>query len=160
MFLKSLSGRFLLLTIIFVMIAEILIFMPSIARFRVDYLTERLERSQIASFAVLASPETGVDVDFEEALLRNANVLSIAKRQDGIRELVLALPMPGMIEQTYDLRNESALVLIRDALQVLWRFGIARGRDGFEGHAKPYLGIFETKGAACSTWRSGCQSVP
>ena len=52
--LKSLSGRFLILTIIFVMLAEVLIFVPSIARFREDYLLSRLERAQIASLALLA----------------------------------------------------------------------------------------------------------
>lgn len=42
MFLKTLSGRFLLLTIAFVMLAEVMIFVPSVARFREDYLRERL----------------------------------------------------------------------------------------------------------------------
>ena len=35
-FLNSLSGRFLALTVVFVMLAEVLIFVPSIARFRAD----------------------------------------------------------------------------------------------------------------------------
>ena len=35
-FLNSLSGRFLILTVIFVMLAEVLIFVPSVARFRED----------------------------------------------------------------------------------------------------------------------------
>ena len=52
--LNSLSGRFLILTIVFVMLAEVLIFVPSIARFREDYLLTRLERAQIASLALLA----------------------------------------------------------------------------------------------------------
>ena len=51
---QSLSGRFLILTTIFVMLAEVLIFVPSIARFREDYLLARLERAQIASLALLA----------------------------------------------------------------------------------------------------------
>ena len=54
MFLNTLSGRFLVLTVLFVMLAEVLIFVPSIARFREDYLLDRLERSQIASLALLA----------------------------------------------------------------------------------------------------------
>ena len=37
---NTLSGRFLVLTIIFVMLAEVLIFVPSIARFREDYLLQ------------------------------------------------------------------------------------------------------------------------
>ena len=52
MFLNSLSGRFLMLTIIFVMLAEVLIFVPSVARFREDYLLLRLEKAQIASLAL------------------------------------------------------------------------------------------------------------
>ncbi len=52
---NTLSGRFLILTVIFVMLAEILIFLPSIARFREDYLLARLERAQIASLALLAT---------------------------------------------------------------------------------------------------------
>ena len=52
--LNSLSGRFLILTTVFVMLAEVLIFVPSIARFRQDYLASRLERAQIASLALLA----------------------------------------------------------------------------------------------------------
>ena len=51
---NSLSGRFLILTTVFVMLAEMLIFVPSIARFREDYLLQRLERAQIASLALLA----------------------------------------------------------------------------------------------------------
>ncbi len=46
--LNSLSGRFLILTAVFVMLAEVMIFVPSVARFRQDYLNSRLERSQIA----------------------------------------------------------------------------------------------------------------
>ena len=56
-FLNTLSGRFLILTVAFVMLAEILIFVPSIARFRADYLLMRLEKAQIASLALLATDE-------------------------------------------------------------------------------------------------------
>ena len=52
---NSLSGRFLVLTMVFVMLAEILIFVPSVARFREDYLLARLERAQIASLASAAA---------------------------------------------------------------------------------------------------------
>ena len=52
---NTLSGRFLLLTIAFVMLAEVFIFVPSIARFREDFLLSRLERAQIASLALLAA---------------------------------------------------------------------------------------------------------
>jgi signal transduction histidine kinase len=119
MFLKSLSGRFLLLTIIFVMLAEVLIFVPSVARFRLDYLQTRLDSSQIATLALLAAPDDMVTPELEAELLRNADVLNVALQRDSIRELMLSSPMKSPIEQSFDLRGASAWVLIRDALQAL-----------------------------------------
>ena len=54
-FLNTLSGRFLLLTVAFVMLAEVMIFVPSIARYRADFLLMRLKEAQIASLSQLAS---------------------------------------------------------------------------------------------------------
>ena len=39
----GLSARLVVLTIVFVMVAEVLIFVPSISRFRVDYLREKID---------------------------------------------------------------------------------------------------------------------
>ncbi|MCH2096538.1 MAG: HAMP domain-containing histidine kinase [Rhodobacteraceae bacterium] len=111
---NSLSGRFLILTVLFVMLAEVLIFVPSIARFREDYLQNRLERAQIASLALLANDM--IDADLEEELLSNAGVFNVVLRRDAARQLILSAPMPGPIYATYDIRNASASVLIRDAM--------------------------------------------
>lgn len=120
MFLKSLSGRFLLLTVIFVMLAEVLIFVPSVSRFRLDYLQARLDSSQIASLALLASPDDMVTPELEAELLRNADVLNVALRRDATRELMLSSPMESSIAQSFDLRDVSSWELLRDAVQVLW----------------------------------------
>jgi len=111
--LNSLSGRFLVLTIAFVMLAEVLIFAPSVARFRVDYLSARLERAQIASLALLANG--AVDPDLEEELLRNAEVFNVVLRRNEARQLVLSAPVPQPIGATFDLRNATPMGLIRDA---------------------------------------------
>ena len=114
---NSLSGRLLILTTIFVMIAEILIFVPSIARFREDYMLDRLERAQIASLTLLA--DDMIDAELEAELLRNAEVFNVVLRRDEVRQLVLSAPMPQVIAGTVDLRNSSAGVLIRDAMRRL-----------------------------------------
>ena len=111
---KSLSGRFLLLTIIFVMLAEVLIFVPSIARFREDYLLARLERAQIASLATLENDM--ISVETEEELLRNAGIYNVVLRRDQVRRLALSTTIPSPIHETFDLRGPSAWVLIGDAL--------------------------------------------
>ena len=111
--LRTLSGRFLILTVIFVMVAEILIFVPSIARFREDYLLSRLERAQIASLALLA--DDMISEDLEAELLRNAEVYNVVLRRDEVRQLMLSSEMPAPIEDTVDLRDPSAWTLIYDA---------------------------------------------
>ncbi|WP_415919435.1 sensor histidine kinase [Tateyamaria sp. SN6-1] len=115
--LNSLSGRFLVLTTIFVMLAEILIFVPSIARFREDYLQTRLERAQIASLALLADDMLANEL--EQELLENAEVFNVVLRRDEVRQLVLSTEMPQPIDQTFDLRDGTPPVLIRDALMRL-----------------------------------------
>ena len=112
--LNSLSGRFLILTTVFVMLAEVLIFFPSVARFREDFLLSRLERAQIASLALLADDMIGADL--EEELLLNAEVYNVVLRRDSVRQLVLSSPMPRPIDQTFDLRDPPALTLIHDAI--------------------------------------------
>ena len=97
------------------MLAEILIFVPSIARFREDYLLDHLERAQIASLALLA--DDMLEPKLEEELLENAGVFNVVLRRDEIRQLMLSTPMPMPISATYDLRDGTALVLIRDAMR-------------------------------------------
>ena len=119
MFLNSLSGRFLALTAVFVMLAEVLIFVPSIARFREDYLLLRLERAQIASLATLATPDM-ISPELESELLTNAGVFNVVLRRDELRQLVLSSPIPQPISATYDLRDAGPFSLIRDAFMLLW----------------------------------------
>lgn len=122
---NSLSGRFLILTTVFVMLAEVLIFVPSVARFREDYLLNRLERAQIASLALLATPDDMVAPELEAELLANAEVFNVVLRRDEVRQLVLSRPVPSEIYGTYDLRDPSAYELIRDAL---WNIGMTENK--------------------------------
>jgi signal transduction histidine kinase len=117
-FFKTLSGRFLLLTVAFVMLAEVLILVPSIARFRADYLLLRLEKAQIASLALLTTDEV-IAPELEAELLVNAGVFNVVLRRDEVRQLVLSSPIPAAVSGTYDLRASGPIDLIRDAAEVL-----------------------------------------
>lgn len=114
---NTLSGRFLILTIIFVMLAEVLIFVPSIARFRQEYLMDRLERAQIASLSVLADDMLSESLEAE--LLQNAEVFNVVLRRDQIRRLALSSPIPMPIHATYDMRDPTSMTLIRDAMTTI-----------------------------------------
>lgn len=120
---NSLSGRFLGLTIVFVLVAEVLIFVPSMARFRLSYLQSQLDLAQLGALALLATPDSPVSPDLEKELLETANVLNVVLQRDDVRELVLSSPMPSNVSDTYDLRTASAWALMRDALRVFMEPG-------------------------------------
>jgi signal transduction histidine kinase len=117
-FLNTLSGRFLILTVVFVMLAEILIFVPSIARFRADFMLTRLKQAQIAALTQLAT-EDMIMPELEAELLKNAEVFNVVLRRNEVRQLVLSSPLPDAIHETYDLRMAGPWELIRDAFSCL-----------------------------------------
>ncbi|MEM8571668.1 MAG: HAMP domain-containing sensor histidine kinase [Pseudomonadota bacterium] len=118
MFFSSLSGRFLGLTIIFVMIAEVLIFLPSVARFRLDYLQNRLDLAQLAALAVRASPDGELSPELNRELLDTADVMIVVLQSDGVRRLALSDEMPQPPDATYDITDPSPWALLRGAIRV------------------------------------------
>ncbi|MGA0541094.1 sensor histidine kinase [Neotabrizicola sp. VNH66] len=117
-FFRTLTGRTLILTLFFVLLADVLIFVPSIARYRADFLLERLRQAQIAVLVQLAS-DSGVSADLEAELLANAEVYNVVLRRDDVRQLVLSSPVPAPIHADYDLRLAGPWDLIRDAMTTL-----------------------------------------
>lgn len=116
--LNTLSGRFLALTVVFVLLAEVLIFLPSIARSREDWMLLRLEKAQIAALARLAT-DSVIDESLETELLANAGVFNVVLRRDEVRQLVLSSPIPTPIVATYDLRNSTIWDLVSDAVAAM-----------------------------------------
>ena len=117
--LRSLSGRLLLVTLGVVMLTEVAIFVPSVARFRLDYLTERVRRAEIAALTMLAAPDRMISPELEAQLLAKSEVLNVAVERDGVRELVLRSPDQQPVSATYDLREPTSAELIGDALAAM-----------------------------------------
>ena len=115
----SLSGRLLGVTIATVMVLEVLIFAPSVARFRQDFLMERLRLAELASLAILATPEGMLDPALEAELLARAGATSVALRRDGARGLVLNAATPPPVAETHDLRDAPFARLLLDAFRCL-----------------------------------------
>lgn len=118
-FLNTLSGRFLMLTVVFVMLAEVMIFVPSIARFRADFMLTRLKQAQIAALTQLAA-EDMIMPELEKELLANAEVFNVVLRRDEVRQLVLSSPLPAEVHDTFDLRMAGPWELIRDAFYCMF----------------------------------------
>jgi signal transduction histidine kinase len=118
MIFRTLSGRFLGLTIVFVMIAEVLIFVPSVARFRYDYLQNRLDQAQLAALVALATPGDAVSPELQAELLETADLLIVVLQRGGVRELALATEMPPQVQAKFDLRTAGPMRLMRSAIKV------------------------------------------
>jgi signal transduction histidine kinase len=117
---RSLSARLLLLTIAFVMLAEVMIYTPSIARFRLDYLTERLVDAHIATLALEATPTHMVSPELETQLLTVVGAYSVVRIVQGqTRMLIMNREMPPTIDASYDLRRSNWVSLVADAFVTL-----------------------------------------
>ncbi len=119
-FWKSLSGRLLFLTVCFVMIAELLIFVPSIAKYRIDYLQERLEMGELAGLAQRIADAEKLTPELRADLNAKAGVLNVALHRQDRRTLVLDRQSGAMVDETYDLRDVGLLRSIWDAAACLW----------------------------------------
>ncbi len=122
---RGLPSKLLLLTAAFVLMAEALIFLPSVANYRVSWLTERLTAAKLAALASEAFQGGEVPSALRADLLRTAQVRAIASRRDGMRRLVLPVEGELTIDSVYDLRNGQAsltskLAQIKDAIAVFF----------------------------------------
>lgn len=115
-FLRGVSGRLLIVTLMIVMLVEVVIFIPSVARFRQDYLNERIARAEMAVLVMLAYPEGTPDRDMQRALLEQAEVSTIVVHQNGARAMMLAPDPPQMVDDTFDFRSMMEVEMIADAL--------------------------------------------
>jgi signal transduction histidine kinase len=117
--LRGLSGKVLLLTIIFVMIGEVLIFVPSIANFRITWLKNRVAQAEIAALAVEAAPTRMLSPDLRNEILKGAGVRVVALQKGGTRQLVLRSDVDAMIDASYDLRTIRWFPAIVDAFTAM-----------------------------------------
>jgi signal transduction histidine kinase len=114
----GLSARLVVLTIVFVMVAEVLIFVPSISRFRVDYLREKIDAAYQATLTIRAAPDGQITPELEAELLGYMGVQSIGLKLESVSYLMLG--QPQMVEASYDLSDDSIPILIIDAVKALF----------------------------------------
>ncbi len=124
----GLPRRLLLLTLLFVMLAEVMLYLPSAARFRISYLEGKVELASLAALSLMAAPDAMVSQELEDELLRGVGARVVAMRRQNTRMLMLAsgeeLPMLG---PPVDLRDWMWWDAVVDAVQAL------------TGNVDPYL---------------------
>ncbi|TAJ27730.1 HAMP domain-containing sensor histidine kinase [Bosea sp. (in: a-proteobacteria)] len=116
----GLSAKLLLVTVLFVMLAEALIYFPSIANFRRNWLTDRIAAAQVAALVLEGAPEDGLPEGSENRLLMGVGARAIAARIGGARRLLSLDSMPPPeVSRSVDLRTLDWLSAIEQAVAVL-----------------------------------------
>ena len=95
----------MLLTLVFVMLAEVLIFVPSMANFRNNWLRDRLAAARTAAFVLDVAPSEAIPESLVVMLLDNVGAKTIAMKIEGTRRLLAVSDMPVEVERQYDLRD-------------------------------------------------------
>lgn len=116
----GLSGKLLLLTILFVMIAEVLIYVPLVANFRVSWLNDRLEVAKTAALVLEAAPNGMVPDPLAKRILDSIGARAVAMKIGGTHYMLepsdVALPP---IADVYDMRQVDTLDAVVDAFKTM-----------------------------------------
>ena len=115
----SLSSKLLWLTILFVMIAEVLIFVPSVANTRVRWLADRLNTAAAAAVVIEGVDEMELPQSIQDDTLMATGTKAIVLRKDGASRLIASADMPPMVTHQYDLAAVTPVGAIVDAFDTI-----------------------------------------
>lgn len=137
----GLSGRLFLVTVAFVVVAEILTFVPAVANYRIEWMDDRLAAAQVAALVLDGRTAEPVSEDLESRLLAGVNARAIAVRGGGAQRLLALEPIPERVADTVDLREVTMLTALRGA----WRTLVSPVTEPIRvlGEGKPGFGRVE-----------------
>jgi signal transduction histidine kinase len=116
----GLSFKLLLLTILFVMVAEICIYVPSIANFRLNWLNDRLAAARTAALVLDAAPKGMVPDELARQILDSIGAKAVAMKKGNQRRLLAIANQVPPVSDEYDLRDTGAWESIVDAFDILF----------------------------------------
>ncbi len=119
----GLSGKLLLLTIPFVMIAEVLIYVPAIANFRVNRLNDRIAAANTAALVLDAAPSGLVPDSLARQILGSIGARAVAIKMGQQRRLLASAELPSAVDHDVDLRTMTAWSAIVGAFETMLEGG-------------------------------------
>jgi signal transduction histidine kinase len=120
---RGLSTKLLVLTILFVMIAEVLIFLPSVANFRLRWLEERLGTAAAVSILLLQVDPSDLSRGVQDDVLASIGAKAIAVRDAGVARLLVVAKMPPEVDEHVDLAHTGPAAAMGEALMTLFAGG-------------------------------------
>ena len=116
---RGLSMKLLVLTVLFITLAEMLIFLPSLANFRLSWLEERLSTAAAVGIVLAESEPESLSRTVQDDVLRALGAMALAVRDEGSSRLLVAVDMPHDIDLHVDLGRASPLGEMPEALYTL-----------------------------------------
>ncbi|MCB1489958.1 MAG: HAMP domain-containing histidine kinase [Bauldia sp.] len=116
---RGLSWKLLILTLLFVSVSAVLIYVPSIANFRLTWLSDRLAMADTASVVLSAADTVDIPRDIQDQLLAAVGATAIAIRNGSVSRLIATDDMPHEVDRTVDLRMMEPVADIFDAFETL-----------------------------------------
>ncbi|MDN2568383.1 HAMP domain-containing histidine kinase [Aquibium sp. A9E412] len=116
---RGLSTKLLVLTVLFVLIAEVLIFLPSVANFRLQWLEQRLGTAAAVSLVLLEADADAFSREAQNDVLMAIGAQAIAVRDAGVSRLLLVSDMPPEVDRHIDLNAVDPLSAMTAALDTL-----------------------------------------
>jgi signal transduction histidine kinase len=118
---RGLSARLLVLTVFFVMLSEVFIFVPSVARFRMTYFDNHLAAAHLASLALAASPNGKLDQPMTNLILRDVGAHAVILHRPNGMVFMLDGPVVPQPDVTFDLTKGNVPIWIQRSLETLAR---------------------------------------
>ncbi len=116
----GLSWKLLVLTVLYVMLSEVLIYVPSIANFRANWLLDHMTMADAASSVLAESVASEVPRSIQEDLLAAVGAKAIAIRTGATSRLIATVDMPPRVDRTADLRIMEPVSEVVDAFDTLF----------------------------------------
>ena len=117
---RGLSTKLLLLTIVFVLLAEVLIFLPWIASYRLSWLKERLNTAAAVSIVLVQGEPASLSRAAQNDVLMAIGAKAIAVRDGGVSRLLVVADMPPNVDEHIDIANTGMLEGMTGALDTLF----------------------------------------
>ena len=114
---RSLSAKVLLLAISFVMIAEVLVFIPSAAIYRQNWLSERAERAGHLTLALMGVPDYEGSEILSRQFMQDTDVIMLSTKREGMTELLLGAPPDAGTFKIIDMREPRRFPSIIDTFK-------------------------------------------
>lgn len=118
-FASRLSTKLLVLTVIFVVLAEILIFVPSITDMRLSWLRDRLNTAAAAAIIVDGLPDVELPRPLQDDALMATGTKAIALHKADITRMIVVSEVPPSVNAQYDLSDRDFPRDARDAFSTL-----------------------------------------